>query len=585
MKYSCLTVFVGFSSFAFSQSFAPRYELIKLKEVNSIYHDAAPVVSPDGKKLYFFVADHPSNTFGKTGTEDIWMSTKDDKGVWSAPQHLASPFNQSKNNQVFQVLADGSLLVRGGRSKNEKSFSLVSASGSWQELKIKDFATMAKGRFNGAAMSADRKHMVLYFSEQQASAKSDLYVSNVLGDNSWSRPEKLKLSSVYDEFGPFIGPDNTTLYFASDRTGQGRQGGIDFYQTKRLDDTWTNWDTPVNVGKPLNTAAADSYFSMDEAGHVYTSRANSRVDGGNLDIFILIPKNIKVMLAGTVFDDKTKQPIVSSNVTVTIKEQKPIDLKTAATGKFETRIPETDGYQLSASAIGYQPRDLTMTIPPLGNDTTLYVEVFLTPVAKKLVLSGNTYNKKTNELINAKVDMTLRPARSSSFSVASTNGRFEQEVAKLGLYVLTASAEGFLNGTDSVSFKSEDLSPVSKDLYLQPIEVGLTVRLKNIYFDFDKTTLKKESFVELDKVVAFLNQNPTVEIEIAGHTDSKESDTYNATLSQGRSQAVVDYISGQGINASRLTAHGYGESNPIDTNETTAGQANNRRVEFTVLKK
>jgi outer membrane protein OmpA-like peptidoglycan-associated protein len=110
------------------------------------------------------------------------------------------------------------------------------------------------------------------------------------------------------------------------------------------------------------------------------------------------------------------------------------------------------------------------------------------------------------------------------------------------------------------------------------------VRLKNIYFDFDKTTLKKESFVELDKVVDFLRRNPTVEIKIEGHTDSKGSDEYNLNLSQGRSQSVVDYLSSQGIDRSRLSAQGYGESKPIDTNDTDAGRANNRRVEFTIVK-
>jgi outer membrane protein OmpA-like peptidoglycan-associated protein len=115
--------------------------------------------------------------------------------------------------------------------------------------------------------------------------------------------------------------------------------------------------------------------------------------------------------------------------------------------------------------------------------------------------------------------------------------------------------------------------------------VGTVVRLKNIYFDFDKTTLKAESFVELNKVVDFLKQNATVEIEIEGHTDNKGSDVYNQNLSQGRSQSVVDYLAEQGVERSRLAAHGYGESKPIDTNDTEEGRANNRRVEFTVVKK
>jgi outer membrane protein OmpA-like peptidoglycan-associated protein len=164
-------------------------------------------------------------------------------------------------------------------------------------------------------------------------------------------------------------------------------------------------------------------------------------------------------------------------------------------------------------------------------------------------------------------------------------GKYEYEVPKTGWYIIAVSAEGYMNGSDSVAVNSPDASPFSKDVYLQPIEVGVTVRLKNIYFDFDKTSLKKESFVELNKVVDFLKQNPSVEVEIAGHTDNKGSDDYNSNLSQGRSQAVVDYIISQGIESHRLTPHGYGESKPIDTNDNPEGQANNRRVEFTVVKK
>ena len=568
---------------AVAQTFAPRYELNKIKEISSAYHDAAPVISPDGKKLYFFVVGHPSNTYGTQGTQDIWMSTRDENGTWSAPEHLGAPFNQSKANQVFQVLSDGTLLVRGGRSKNALGFSLVSPGGSWEELKIKDFASMAKGRFNGATISQDRKHIILYFSEIAGAVKSDLYVSHEAGGN-WSRPVKLKISNNTDEFAPFIGPDNKTLYFASDRLGAGAQGRADIYKTTRLDDSWNNWSAAVNVGKPVNTAAADDYFSMDASGNVYTARSNSRLDGGNLDIFVLVPKDIKVMVAGTVYDEKTNQPLVS-NVTVEVKDVKPVSLKTPESGKYETRIPETDGFTISASASGYQPKDLTINIPVLGGDTTLVTDIYLTPIAKKLMITGSVFNKKTNEPLNGKVDFTLRPDKRSSYSIVAEGGKFSLEVGKLGWYVLTGSAEGYLPSTDSLNFAAEDNSPASLDLFLAPIEVGLTVRLKNIYFDFNKTTLKSESFVELNKVVDFLQANPTVEIEIAGHTDSKGTDEYNNTLSQGRSQAVVDYLAQQGIDLSRLTAKGYGESKPIDTNDTPEGQANNRRVEFTVLKK
>jgi outer membrane protein OmpA-like peptidoglycan-associated protein len=149
--------------------------------------------------------------------------------------------------------------------------------------------------------------------------------------------------------------------------------------------------------------------------------------------------------------------------------------------------------------------------------------------------------------------------------------------------MISASAEGYMNATDSVQAEDDALSPFTRDIYLRPIEVGVTVVLRNIYFDFDKTTLKPVSFVELDKVVDFLKTNASVEVEIGGHTDSKGSDDYNKNLSQGRSQSVVDYIVSQGIDEFRLAAKGYGESWPIDTNDTDKGRANNRRVEFKVV--
>ena len=210
MKRFILPVLSLISCLAFSQQFAPRYELVNLgKQVNTFYHEAAPIISPDGTDLYFFVQNHPENTYGKEGSQDIWVSHKDEKGVWGAPKHMGSPFNQSKSNQVFNVLPDGSLFVRGGRGKNDKGFSIVSKGGGVTELKVKDFNDMEKGRFYGATISADAKHMIIYFSEQANSIRSDLYVSHDTGDG-WSRPTKLKFSNNTDEFAAFIGPDNKT---------------------------------------------------------------------------------------------------------------------------------------------------------------------------------------------------------------------------------------------------------------------------------------------------------------------------------------------------------------------------------------
>lgn len=568
----------------YAQEFSPRYELVKMdKTVNTFHHEAAPVVSPDGKTLYFFVQDHPENTMGKDDTQDIWISRKDANGVWSSAEHLSNPFNIHRSNQVFTVFDDGSLFIRGGRSKGEKGFSIVT-NGSLRELDVKDFKSMNKGRFYGASMSADMKHMILYFSEKDNSPNSDLYASHVQPDGSWTRPTLLKLSTSTDDLGPFIGPDQKTLYFASARQGAGRQGGTDIYKSTRLDDTWMNWSAPVNLGKPINTGALDFYFTIDREGNVFTSRANKALEGAQLDLYMLVPKTFHVQLIGIVVDEKTQQSIEGANVLLEVSEKDPQKFVSTSEGRFETRMVETSQYTVSSTAIGYHPFKKSFSVPTLYSDTTIHVELPMRPVPKKLLLSGNTFNKKTGEQIAAKLDVIRKDSKNSKFTI-NTKGSYEREIPALGWYVISASAEGFINATDSIEADREELTPFVKDIYLDPIEVGVTVRLKNIYFDFDKTTLKAESYTELNKVVDFLKQNESVEIEIAGHTDNKGSDEYNANLSQGRSQSVVDYLISQGVDAYRLSAHGYGESKPIDTNDSDDGRANNRRVEFTVMKK
>jgi OmpA-OmpF porin, OOP family len=585
MRLLFTLIFSIISAVLLAQEVSARYELVKMdKTVNTFRHEAAPVVAPDGNTLYFFVQNHPENTYGKDDTQDIWMSKKDAQGVWSPAEHLSSPFNIHPSNQVFTILPDGSIFVKGGRSKGEKGFSLVTAGRQLTELDVKDFKKMNNGRFYGATMSADKKHIIIYFSERENSPISDLYASHLMGDGSYSQPLKLKLSTNLDEVGPFIAPDQKTLYFGSARQAPGRQGGVDIYKSARLDETWMNWGEPVNLGKPINTGALDFYFTVDNQGNIFTSRANKALEGAQLDLYMLVPKTFGITLAGNVYNQKTNDPL-QANVEIRLVDRDALKIRSDAAGKFESKIPEVSGYALTASLDGYLPLSHSVNVPVIYSDTTIYIDVPLTPIDKELVIEGNIYDKKTNKQIPARLEIAMRENKAPSRKINASKGSYREEIKELGWYIFTASSEGYLNTVDSVWINDKEVTPVTKDLVLQPIEVGVTVRLKNIYFDFDKTSLKNESFTELNKVVDFLKQNPSVEIEISGHTDNKGSDNYNETLSQGRSEAVVTYIISQGIESFRLSAHGYGEAKPIDTNDSEDGRANNRRVEFTVMKK
>ncbi|GIV37878.1 MAG: hypothetical protein KatS3mg032_2257 [Cyclobacteriaceae bacterium] len=564
--------------------FAPRYTLVKLnREVNTYYHDAAPVISADGKKLYFFIHNHPENFHGREGSDEIWVATLNDNGEWTAPAHPGPPLNIHRSNQVFTCLPDGTLFVKGGKVKDSKGFSLVSPAGVLTELEIPGFSEMNRGRFYGASMSSDGRHIIMFFSETPNSMRSSLYVSN-LENGKWTTPRRLNISTRDDDVGPFIGPDDKTLYFASDRNAPGRKGKADIYRCTRLDDTWQNWSEPVNMGSPINTAADELYFCIDRAGNVFTSRSNNPIDGGNLDLFKLVPREVKVVVSGTVLNEKDLQP-VQANISLTPAGFDAIRVRSSASGKFESGIPETSGFSVHVSATGFLPKEQSFVIPPLGNDTTIVLEILLMPESKPLLVTGRTFDLKTGNNVDAALVAVFRSGKKTEpLPVTITNGQYQLTANRPGRYVFTASASGYLTTTDSLEVVNDEINPLVKDIPMQPVEVGLTVRLDHIYFDFDKTTLKPESYTELARVIDFLNQNPNVDIEIAGHTDSRGSDDYNQRLSQGRTQAVVDYLISKGIDAGRLKAVGYGESRPVDTNETEEGRARNRRVEFTIIR-
>ena len=128
-----------------------------------------------------------------------------------------------------------------------------------------------------------------------------------------------------------------------------------------------------------------------------------------------------------------------------------------------------------------------------------------------------------------------------------------------------------------------ELEPYHKDIPLRRPEVGETFVLRNVFFDFDRSTLKKESNIELDKLAAYLQENGTVKIEIGGHTDNQGSAEYNEKLSLERAKSVYNYLISKGIDKNRMSFKGYGMSQPIATNETEEGRALNRRTEFKIV--
>lgn len=203
----------------------------------------------------------------------------------------------------------------------------------------------------------------------------------------------------------------------------------------------------------------------------------------------------------------------------------------------------------------------------------------------KVALTGTVRDAKSGKAIDANmtvVDLTTNQVVATDRT--DNDGNYSVKVKAPGSYSVTADADGYLFGT--AFFQVDAQGRILKnhpDIQLSEASTGRTRLL--VFFDFNKSDLQQRSFPELDRAVRLMKAVPSMQVEIAGYTDSVGTDAYNKDLSQRRANAVRDYLVKNGIPKSRISARGYGEDSPISTNDTEEGRADNRRVEFVVLKK
>jgi OOP family OmpA-OmpF porin len=486
------------------------------KNINSDYKELNPLLSPDGKTLYFSRQNHPENVGGVQDKEDIWYSQLDSSGRWQLARNMSPLNNGGPNfvNTIQTVSPDGQsaiMLLGNQYLDNGKMLAGVSISqnvgGSWTRpvaLKIaNDYNYAEKANY---FLANNRKTLLMAVERDDTQGDRDLYVTFMKTDSTWTEPLNLGdvVNTAGEESAPFLAANDTTLYFSSN--GFSGYGGNDIYVTRRMDDTWTKWSEPENLGPEINSPLEDLFFNIPAASEFgYYSRGVSET---NTDIF------------------RVKLPIVKTPESFVIVRGKVID---KATGK-----------PLGAKII-YEKL-------PDGNET----------------------------------------------GIAQTNpetGEYEIRLPTGHLYGLRSEAEGKISGSQNIDLRGLTAEQVidAQDFNLDPIEVStlapdVTIVLNNIFFDFDKSLLKAESGPELDRMVELLKEKPTMEIEIAGHTDNVGTDKYNMALSERRSKTVVAYLIRQGISRKRLKAKYFGETKPLETNDTEEGREKNRRVEFKILK-
>ena len=480
------------------ENYDASIKLEKLDEnINSNDNESLPRVSPDGNYLYCIRTS--KENVGGSEFEDVWYAQKKEDGRWSKLTNIGSPINNRAHNFVISASPDNnSLLIantyNADGSPNGPGLSIsYKINGKYQvplSQEIKDYVNINK--LVSFFLCNDNKTLLMAIETGNGMGEKDLYVSFLLKENSWSKPQSLGLvvNSDCDEHSPYLSADGKTLFFSS--TGHYGYGDMDIFVSERIGDGWDKWTEPRNLGPNINSEGIETgYFMAAKGDFAYLS--------SNGDICkVKNPAYVEpvIILSGKVFDKKTGLPI--------------------------------------GAAITYSNLSDDKTLGTANSDN-------VTGDYKIVLQKGKAYGFMAN--------------KNEYYSISEN-----------------------IDLTDLKEYKE-----IKKDLYLSPIVRGEPIRLNNIFFEFAKSVLKEVSFPELDRLVGILNKNPELKIEIAGHTDDVGTDASNQTLSQDRAQSVVNYLQSKGINISRLSAKGYGESKPDVPNNSDENRAFNRRVEFKIL--
>ncbi len=669
--------------------------------INSYDSDYAPIVTRDGKAMYF--SSLRRSTFGK---ENIFKSELKD-GIWSEPTEVQS-LNTDYNECMGTILEDNQTAYLFGYYKNTAKtngdiFISTYEDGKWSKPRIiqevsSDYFDLQPYVFNGDTM--------FFTSNRDGSHDNyDIFVSELV-DGTWSTPINLgpTINTNQDEQSPFLDWDGKTLYFSS--KGHAGYGGDDIFRTTRTGSDWTEWSTPENMGPIINSVLNDRYFTSTSDGATAYYSSNRRDGVGQEDIYYIdlalynsIRDKIEASRLGKVAPVAGTYDIIINGIVVD-EEDNPLTAKitwdymqneqpqtqvitSEEDGTFNFPLNCTlDQISYNCKPRGYERAERTVDLTKIETINETIPVVFVKITCKKLDrasdeafdirMSGNVldeknnpvmtnvywyyvYNDEMNEIIVEtdengaykfyiprvsqikymindprylpKEEMQSLPAEINAYDqkirlmtlsndvrisgkVVDKNG--EPLVADLywfyttedqaveyhvvskpdGTYMVAVQRKGKINyRVEKKNYMQisgsmdlpKDQSENTKDFTLIKLELDETIALENVLFEFNKSILMKESFPILNPVVSTMKANPSLNIELAGHTDNIGGKEYNQRLSEARAKAVADYLISKDIDKGRIMYKGYGLEKPIADNKTDAGRAKNRRTELKVL--
>lgn len=507
--------------------------------LNTAYPDYAPILSQDGLGLYF-TSIRPGSTGSETDIqtglcfEDVYKATREDvKDTLWVVENLGSPVNTEGHDASAGLSPDNTdLYIYKGYKGVGNIYESKLDSIDWKKPRMVDNAKeMSSKKFDEktVSFSFDSREMFFISDREGGYGGLDIWYCKKDTNGRWGDPMNMGpvINTPKNEMSVFVMPDGKSLFFSSN--GHETMGGLDILYSKKED---TAWSIPTRLGYPINTVENDLFYtrSLDGKTAYYASERMQESMGG-FDIY-------KVTYMG--------------------------DEKGVVT-------------QSEDQLLAY----MTMPISEIVAEAA--AEIKVTPIT---LLKGFVYDDFSKKPLRAQVIMVDNDLNQqiAVFESNAVSGKFMVTLPAGHNYGITVKCEGYLFHSENFDIPAEsEYTEVKKDFPLKNVSVGSVVVLRNIFYEIDKATLLPASYNEMERLYILLSDAPGLKIEISGHTDNTGSAAHNQTLSEKRAKSVVDYLTARGIDPSRLVSKGYGMIQPMSSNDTPDGRAQNRRTEFKII--